>query len=363
MKAAVFSGTPSPFTKAVSVEEIPTPEITQDEILIEAVSYAINPTDWKHVEWGIAKQGNVLGSDVSGTVVKVGSNVKNFQVGDSVSSFVSGNTSSKNGAFAQYVVGHPNGTIKYDAKLSKETDAAPGLIKSYPGAASVTLGLVTIGISFSYCLRPDERGSKDGENYILIWGGATASGMLAIQVAKLVYNLKVITTASKKNHEYLKSLGADYTFDYNDADVVEQIKKVGGANLRFGLDTIAVPETFQKVYDATAEVSGDLYLDSLLLMDDSSITLDDKRDNSKIHYGKTMAYLVLQETKDLISLLQRPEGLLKYYEPWWFNVMPKYIGQIQHPKLKVLPKGLQSAGEGFELLKQGVSSEKIVFDY
>lgn len=49
----------------------------------------------------------------------------------------------------------------------------------------------------------------------LVWGGfASFAGAT------------VIGTASKNNHELLKSLGAKYTFDYKDADITEQIKKV-----------------------------------------------------------------------------------------------------------------------------------------
>ena len=42
----------------------------------------------------------------------------------------------------------------------------------------------------------------------------------------------------------MKQLGADYVFDYGDADVVNKIKNVG--QIKFALDTIATPETFQK---------------------------------------------------------------------------------------------------------------------
>ena len=58
----------------------------------------------------------------------------------------------------------------------------------------VTVGLVTVGISFAHSLNIAK--NKEKGDSILIWGGATATGILAIQVAKLVYNLNVIVTAS-----------------------------------------------------------------------------------------------------------------------------------------------------------------------
>jgi len=47
---------------------------------------------------------------------------------------------------------------------------------------------------------------------LFIYGGSSSVGQYAIQLAKLS-GYKVITTASKRNHELVKSLGADLAFD------------------------------------------------------------------------------------------------------------------------------------------------------
>ncbi|KAI5951157.1 hypothetical protein KGF54_004231 [Candida jiufengensis] len=355
MKAAVISGVENPLSK---IKEIPIPEINNDQILIKSHSFAVNPTDWKHVDYKIGQKGDVLGSDVSGVVEKVGSNVKHLKKGDYVGSFVSGNISKTNGAYAEYVASSPNSTAKYE-HLSSDADGKPGPIKTFDGAASVTLGLVTVGISFSYYLNLPKN-KKDGD-FILIWGGSTATGILAIQLAKLIYGLNVIATASPKNHEFLKSLGADYVLDYNDSQVSQEIKEVAKDKLKFALDTIAQPETFQKVYDATSDTKGDIYLDSLLLLKGDSIQLDSSRDNDKIHYGQTLAYLVVDEEKQMGATIKRPHDLLDHYLPWWNDVLPKYLKDVKHGNLKILKDGLKSVDEGFKLSKQGVSNEKIVF--
>src|SRR5713226_2461035 len=57
---------------------------------------------------------------------------------------------------------------------------------------------------------------------ILIWGGSSALGQYAIQFAKLG-GLRVVTTASSKNFDLLKELGADEVFDHRDEGVVEKI--------------------------------------------------------------------------------------------------------------------------------------------
>jgi NADPH:quinone reductase-like Zn-dependent oxidoreductase len=62
---------------------------------------------------------------------------------------------------------------------------------------------------------------------ILVWGGSTAVGHHAVQLASLS-GYKVITTASLKNHDWLKSLGATTCFDYRDPEVVSKIKQAAG---------------------------------------------------------------------------------------------------------------------------------------
>ncbi|KAI5967700.1 IFR1 [Candida margitis] len=357
MKAAVITGNK---VSDFEIKEVPTPEISENEILIKSKAFAVNPTDWKHVEFQFSKEGDILGSDVSGIVEKVGAKVDNFKVGDYVSSFIVGNISPKNGAWAEYVAANPLGTVKYPQLTEDPSKTEAGPITTFEGAASVSLGLVTVGYSFSYSLRIPEN-VVEGD-FILIWGGATATGALAIQLAKLIYGLRVVATASPKNHEYLKSLGAEYVFDYHDDQVVDRIKEVVGGTLKFGFDTIGTPESFQSVYDATANTEVTIFLDSTLFQDKSSIKLNESRDNYKIHWGHTLAYLAITKTKFFGKDLYQPDDLLKAFEPWWTEVLPKYIDKVKHTNLEVLPRGLQSAGKALELSKNGVSNAKVVFD-
>lgn len=50
------------------------------------------------------------------------------------------------------------------------------------------------------------------EEWVLVYGGAGSVGQFAVQLAHLA-GYKVVTTASPKNHELLKSYGADAVFD------------------------------------------------------------------------------------------------------------------------------------------------------
>jgi NADPH:quinone reductase-like Zn-dependent oxidoreductase len=82
---------------------------------------------------------------------------------------------------------------------------------------------------------------------ILIWGGSTAVGHHAIQLAHLS-GLRVFITASSSAHASLKELGADKTFDYKDLDVVEKIKAAGGSGgITLALDTVSEKGSTEKI--------------------------------------------------------------------------------------------------------------------
>jgi len=77
---------------------------------------------------------------------------------------------------------------------------------------------------------------------ILLWGASSQVGIQAIQFAKFSGCSPIIVTASPQQHEYLKSLGADFTFDYKDKDVVAKIQKSipDCKHLRHAMDCVGV---------------------------------------------------------------------------------------------------------------------------
>lgn len=362
-RACIHTGTIK-YGQIMNIESIPYPTINDDQILIKAVAYAANPADWKHIATSWGSKGDIAGSDVSGTVVEVGSKVKGYEIGDIVSSFMHGNFSKTRGAFSEYVIADTNTTIKYDktrfnTQPLSQGDHASDYINTFEGAASVTLGLSTVGVSFHYHLGIKTDKQANSSKYILIWGGATATGILAVQVAKIVYNLKVITTASPKHHEYLKSLGADVVFDYRDSDVIEQIRKVGHGNIRYALDTVSESQTYQAVFDATAD-SKECNIDNLLFLQPNQVNVESSR---KFTATSTLVYCVDGTNVNLNGLIiPADKKLVETYNDFWFNVLPQYISKIKHTNLKVLAPGLDSSNEALDLLRGNTTSgEKIVF--
>ncbi|TVY17738.1 Protein TOXD [Lachnellula arida] len=170
------------------------------------------------------------GCDFSGTVIEIGSDVKSdVKEGDKIWGFVHGCNSSnpEDGAFAEYIVAK-DGLFGNVPDFMRMEDAA---------TLGVAVGANGQGLYQTLKLPfPDQPAEKPFP--LLIYGGSTATGTIAIQLAKLS-GLQVITTASPSNFELLKSRGADAMFDYNEPEVGENIRKFTDNNLKYVYDIIS----------------------------------------------------------------------------------------------------------------------------
>ncbi|MGN8646148.1 NADP-dependent oxidoreductase [Gracilibacillus sp. HCP3S3_G5_1] len=177
------------------------PELGEHQVLVREKATSINPIDWKLRE-GYLKQmfdwefPIILGWDVAGVIEAVGSAVTEWQEGDEV--FARPETT-RFGTYAEY-------TIVDDHLLAKK----PANI-SFEEAAAVPLAGMT-----AYQGLFDHGHLKEGEK-VLVHAGAGGVGTYAIQLAKEA-GAYVYTTASEKNHELLRSLGADEVIDYRTTD-------------------------------------------------------------------------------------------------------------------------------------------------
>lgn len=397
-EGAVITGSRS-LLNLVAIKNIPYPTLEDDMVIIKAVAYAVNPTDWKHIYpeafighqvsvnfkkigFGVRslenvlgsigsglgcffgkgltiyQRGNVVGSDVSGVVEAVGSRVKGILKGDYVTGSVHGGIS-KNGGFSKYVMVSYNSIIKYPkSQLLQEVavgDHPSAPINSFEAAASVGVGLKSISLSFYYNLGIPLEKSKNKDDYLLLWGGATATGILGIQVAKHIFGINVITTASKKNHDLLLSLGADKVFDYRDKDVIEQLKKAGNGRIKYALDCVSLPETLQSIYDAT-EGSENVTIDNLLFLNEKSIST---KPSHKVKITSTDGYIIDGRRHfGHVASAEMLDSFLEFYK----NILPSIMGKIRAAPLRVLPRGLESANEGLGLLIENkVAGQKLVF--
>jgi NADPH:quinone reductase-like Zn-dependent oxidoreductase len=72
------------------------------------------------------------------------------------------------------------------------------------------------------------------------------------------YGYRVIATASPKNNELVKSLGADVVFDYNDTDVAMKCREATEDSIALGVDTIAEGDSFENCIRSFGKDGGKL---------------------------------------------------------------------------------------------------------
>ncbi len=199
----------------------------EHEIVVRNHAVAINPLDWiKQVvgrpilPW--IKLPFVLGEDVAGKVVEVGSAVTRFQVGDRVLGHAVGtdkdpNTSAQ-GAFQLYTVlpDHMSSPIPDD--LTYQRAAVLPLALSTAACALFQRDL--LALRHPSAQAPPTSGPT-GQT-VLVWGGSTSVGSNAIQLAAAA-GYDVITTASPHNADYVQGLGASQVFDYRSPTAVADL--------------------------------------------------------------------------------------------------------------------------------------------
>jgi NADPH2:quinone reductase len=179
-------------------ETAPRPRPGDGEILVRVHAAGVNPVDWKTRQGlGVAETlpafPVVLGWDVSGVVAAAGKGAMRFREGDEVYGMI--RFPGMGGAYAQYATA-PAGHL-----ASKPASV------DHIQAASVPLAALTAWQAlFDVAdLQPGQR--------VLIHAAAGGVGHLAVQLAKWK-GAYVVGTASRRNLDFVRQLGADETFDY-----------------------------------------------------------------------------------------------------------------------------------------------------
>lgn len=200
---------------AIVQTNVPVPTIADDQLLVKVAAATFNPTDWKHADF-LAPPGSIFGCDFAGTVVKVGGRaLGGWKVGDRVGGFVHGGRYMDCGSFAQY--------LKIDGDLGWKIPS--GVVDEVASSYGVSAG--TAMLALNHHLEVPWLAGKAGgrvDTPILIYSAATATGLLALQVAKLA-GLTVVATASPHSFDLVKKYGADAVFDYRSATAVDEIKR------------------------------------------------------------------------------------------------------------------------------------------
>ncbi|MGB3642423.1 MAG: NAD(P)-dependent alcohol dehydrogenase [Rivularia sp. (in: cyanobacteria)] len=184
-------------------EEVEAPIIKADELLVKVHAAAVNPVDWK-IRKGMLKiiTGNkfpmILGFDLAGVVLEVGSQVTGFQVGDEIYGSL----------------GVPGGAYAEIAAVPQKVAAAKSTNISFEEAAALPVAALTALQSLR------DKANIQPSQSVLINGASGGVGIFAVQIAKAL-GAEVTGVCSGKNLDFVKSLGADSLIDYTTHDFTQ----------------------------------------------------------------------------------------------------------------------------------------------
>ena len=247
---------PSP-RAALTVTTVETPTPAADEVLVRVRAVAINPVDWviqgtSRITYRWLRTPAVLGSDVAGEVVAVGTSVTRFRVGQRVFGLATGTDRGRDplreGAFQEYTTLPERLAAPTPDDLSDEE------------AAVFPLGLSTAACALfqprHLGLRmPGDPARAAAPGVVVIWGGSTSVGMNAIQLARAA-GYAVVTTASAKNAETVRGLGADAVVDHRSPSAVADLVAAVGGRRVVGAVALGAGST-DACIDVLARTGGD----------------------------------------------------------------------------------------------------------
>ena len=323
----------------------PTPSPGPHELLIEVKSIALNSIDWKQRDSGSAIAGYpaIIGSDIGGIVVSGGSSVgyNAPKPGTRVTAFAPcffTHGSPDYGAFQTHVLV----PVHFVAPIPQRI--------SFNEASVLPMAVLTSWCGFTCIdIARDSAYTAADKTGILIWGGSASIGTAAIQLAKSM-GFTVYATASKKHHEYLKSLGASKLFDYKNKDVAESIvqaAKSDGITVQVAFDAVGQAKDCIEILkelkgEGTAKVA-------------SAIPFS-KEEDAPIVDGVELKFISAPKSEK-----ERTE-LAHFVFGTWLREKLEAREFVPSPRIQVVGRSLGALTVGLNELKRGVSGMKLVVE-
>ncbi|KAJ6466073.1 chaperonin 10-like protein [Mycena vitilis] len=335
MKAVVTVGDGN-----IQLQDVQVPTLSSGQILVKVIVAAQNPTDWKSSL--LQKQaGNILGCDFAGVIVQIGTEVPTGarKIGDRVAGVVHGGIC-PNGAYAEYVAVDAAIVIA----LPNET--------TFENAAQLGSACLTVCQALYQCLRlPTPLHPASAPEDILVWSGTSATGQYAVQFAKLG-GLRVISTSSPNNADFVKSLGADEVFDYSDSSTAKRISSVTGGTLKYALDCISEKMTPNQVSMSLGREGGTI-----------ATLLPYRSRRNRVETVFILTYSVFGKAVEFPFPF--PANKEHYENAKIYCEMISQLlsrGALKPVPVRLYPDGLSSVHAGFEDMKAGmVHAEKITY--
>ncbi|OTB07893.1 hypothetical protein M426DRAFT_52731 [Hypoxylon sp. CI-4A] len=311
-----------------------TPEA--NEVLVKNHAIAVNPVDssMQLIGWWPLNYPTLLGQDVAGIIAGVGPGVTSFKVGDRVVGHAVGMATKRD---------QDNGFQEYTILQTNMTTLLPDNIP-YEKAAVLPLALSTAACGLYqetnlHLPLPTVPPQKKSGKTFIVWGGSSAVGSNAIQLA-IHSGFDVIATASPKNFDYVKKLGASEVFDYNSPSIKDDLinalkgKVSGGAIACIGGEPVAI------LQQVLSKAEGN-----------KSIT-STKRGWPDPPEGVTMYSIFGTSLKDnFVGSAIYNDFLPKALEAGTF---------VPAPEPRIVGKGVDKIQEACDIVSKGVSATKLV---
>ncbi|CAI6323361.1 unnamed protein product [Periconia digitata] len=340
-KAAFLKSLKTPF----SVDDAPLHSPGPHEILIRNRAIAVNPIDYKQQDIGffIKSYPWILGMDVAGIVEEVGADITTFKKGDRVAALAPGMPTG-NQAYAAFQL--------YTVVPASVASKIPDRI-AFTDAAVLPLGLTTVcwglfGEGYLELDPPSASGTpstKNNNKVVLVWGGSSSVGSCALQLLS-AGGYTILTTASAKNFDFVKELGATQVFDHHDPDIVKKLVDAArGKEILGAYDTISTAQTVRACGEYLHELGGGRFT-----------KVDRTVDASDLPASVTV-------TENQPPGLRGPDGGLASWNRLWREFMGEGLenGKLKtKPNAFVLKGGLEKLNEAVDLVRQGVSAKKVV---
>ncbi|KAL9639048.1 MAG: hypothetical protein Q9164_001183 [Protoblastenia rupestris] len=310
----------------------------ENEVVVKNGALALNPVDWARQAMGDAlfswtTYPCIMGSDVAGEVVEVGKGVTRFTIGDRVTGLALGLTSNKaaDGAFQAYTILPVHLTSPIPKSLSYESASVLPL-----GISTAACGLFQkeyLALQF-----PSTPPKKANGETVLIWGGSTSVGSNAIQLA-VAAGYQVITTASPKNFDYVKKLGASQVFDYKSEKVVADL--IGAFKSQVSAGALAI-----------GDGSADPCVEVVDKSEGKKFVALANPPSGELPRGVGVKFIFGSDLKDN-----------EVGPAVWVDFLPKALeagSYIAAPDAEIVGKGLESIQDGMDLMIKGMSAKKAV---
>ncbi|MGN1286277.1 MAG: NAD(P)H-quinone oxidoreductase [Bradyrhizobium sp.] len=200
------------------------------EILVEVAAAGVNRPDVAQRSGSYPPPpgaSDLPGLEIAGEVVALGEGAQH-KIGDKVMSLVAG------GGYAQYCI----------AQDAQAMTVPPSLSMQEAGAIPETLMTVWHNVF--------ERGALQAGETLLIHGGSSGIGTMAIQLAKAFGAKVIVTVGSQDKADACLKLGADHAVNYKTEDFVEAVKKATGGNGANVILDMVGGDYIDRNYDAAA---------------------------------------------------------------------------------------------------------------